>query len=186
MSLRRGFKAEADWYAREMRRELKLNPHDPLCPWQLANHLEIEIVKLSGYRKEASEAVGYLMSKGRDHFSAVTVFPTRHGRKRVICTNDSHAKTRQAASVSHELSHALLGHPPTDMFEVDPIAEEEAHWMGPALLVSVEAAMRIAFRKISIDDAAEHYGVSADLMRMRLNVTGALKRANRPLNRRSA
>lgn len=183
MNLRRGFKTEAEWYAQEMRRELKLKPHDPLCPWRLAAHLEIEVVKLSALatdtEKDVKAAVRYLMSTGSEHFSAVTIFPTHHGRKRVICANDSHAATRQSASISHELTHALLGHRPKSLFEFDKIAEDEAHWMGPALLVSDKAATQIAYRRISVDEAAKEFGVSSKLMQMRLNVTGAMKRLSR-------
>ena len=57
--------------------------------------------------------------------------------------------------------------------------EEEAKWLGPALLVSEEAALRIARGKIPIDAVAAEFGVSAALLRMRLNVTGAQKRAAR-------
>jgi hypothetical protein len=31
-ALRRGFKAEANWYASSLRKELDIAPHLPLCP----------------------------------------------------------------------------------------------------------------------------------------------------------
>ncbi len=177
MTLRRGFKKDADEYAREMRHELQLRSSDPLCPWTLANHLEIDVFPLSALKSSAPAAIKYLMAQGRSFFFAVTVFTGRHGRKRSICVNDGNPKTRQAADVAHELSHALLGHPPTEAFKPDSVAEEEARWMGPALLVSSEAALTIARQRLPLADASAHYGVSEQLMRMRLNVTGALKRA---------
>ncbi|TAI59863.1 hypothetical protein CWO89_43865 [Bradyrhizobium sp. Leo170] len=61
----------------------------------------------------------------------------------------------------------------------DPVIEEEANWLGPALLVSEEAAKHIARMSLPVAKASEVYGVSEDLMRMRLNVTGALIRAAR-------
>lgn len=186
MSLRRGFKTEADAHARELRAELHLLKHAPLCPWKLARHLAIPIIPLSALRPFAPEAVRTLLGPGRGFFSAVTVFGGRHGCVRLVCHNDGHAKTRQAADISHELSHAILGHPPTRPFEGDDVAEEEAKWLGPALLVSQEAAMHVAFHNLSVESAAGVYGVSEDLMRMRLNVTGALKRAGRSRTRTSA
>ena len=47
---RRGFKAEADAYARNLRAEMQLRAIDPLCPWKLADYLGIDVVNLSSLR----------------------------------------------------------------------------------------------------------------------------------------
>lgn len=186
MTFRRGFKAEANWFATSLRAELGLRPYEPICPWRLAELLAIRIVPISELRRFAPKAVAFLLTTGRGKFSAVTVFYGRYGKMRLICHNDGNAKTRQTSDISHELSHAILAHPPKQMFEHDPTAEAEARWMGPTLLVPDEAAHRIASCGQSITDAANDFGVSADLMQMRLNVSGALVRARRRNKRRSA
>jgi hypothetical protein len=56
------------------------------------------------------------------------------------------------------------------------IGEEEADWLGPAILVSEEAALRVAREGIPLVTAAELYRVSEQVMRFRLNVTAANKR----------
>ena len=179
MALRRGFKKEANEYAREFRVELGLQDWSPLCPWTLAGHLEIPLLGLSDLRGKARVDVEYLMKHGRDFFSAVTVFS---GVKRAILHNDANARTRQAADISHEIAHAVLGHSPEELFDgngkrpINAIAEEEAKWLGPALLVSEEAALLVAKSGRPVAEAAEEYGVSVPLMRMRLNVTGAVRR----------
>jgi Zn-dependent peptidase ImmA (M78 family) len=179
MGLRRGFKKEANEYAREFRIELGLPCWSPLCPWKLASHLEIPLLRLSDLKGKAGVEVEYLMKHGRDFFSAVTVFG---GVKRAILHNDGNAKTRQAADIAHEIAHAVLGHPPHALFEgngqrkINAIAEEEAKWLGPALLVSEEAALLVARSGRPVAEAAKEYGVSIALMRMRLNVTGAMRR----------
>ena len=61
----------------------------------------------------------------------------------------------------------------------DDLLEEEANWLGPALLVSEEAAIHIVERQMAIDFASDHYGASTQLVRMRLNVSGAAKRVAR-------
>ena len=185
MEFRRGFKSEAAKHAAALRQELGLPPHAPLCPWQLAGHLEIPIIPLSQLESYDRAAILHLMGIGRDEFSAVTIFLGRHQRRRAICHNDAHAKTRQAANVAHELAHAILAHARTLMFDRDPIAEAEANWLGPALLVSEEAAWHIAKHGIAPEAAALMYKVSNDVMRMRLNVTGALIRAERLRRRRA-
>jgi Zn-dependent peptidase ImmA (M78 family) len=176
MTLRRGFKSDANWYARVLRGELGLRPSDPLSPWELAKHLAITIVPLSNLRRYAPEQAQILMTRGRKWFSAVTIFTGRYGRSRLICNNGGNALTRQAADISHELAHALLGHTSKQIFQRDAVAEEEAQWMGPTLLVPEEAALSIARRRLSISEAARLFGVSESLVRMRLNVTAAFKR----------
>lgn len=176
---RRGFKTEAESHALELRKELKLPDHSPICPWKLAEHLEIPVHTLRSIRDVEPEAYSYLSGVGHEYFSAVTLFGGTHGRTRMICHNQSHAKTRQRANLAHELAHAILLHPPTAMFECDLETEEEAKWLGPALLVPQPAAIKIAFASDAIDVAADNYGVSEMLMRMRLNVTGANNIARR-------
>ncbi|MDF1817048.1 MAG: ImmA/IrrE family metallo-endopeptidase [Immundisolibacteraceae bacterium] len=183
MELRRGFKKETNEYARELRKELNKEPFEPLCPLDLAKHLLLPIAKLSELAPE--EAVAYLTVTNQDVFSAVTVF---NGRKRLIVHNDSHHPNRQTANIAHELSHAILGHPPTPPFtdsgerflnaEVQGL-EDEANWMGPALLISEEAALHIVRQKMSLIDAGIQYGVSKQLLQMRINVTGAKRRVSR-------
>lgn len=176
---RRGFKTEAEGHALELRGELNLADHAPICPWKLAEHLEIPVHTLRSIREIEPRAYAYLSGVGHEYFSAVTLFGGKHGCTRMICHNESHAKTRQRANLAHELAHAILLHPPTEMFECDLETEEEAKWLGPALLVSQPAAIKIAFASEPIDVAAANYGVSEVLMRMRLNVTGANNIARR-------
>lgn len=183
MAFRRGFKAEANWYSREFRAELGLQPQSPLCPFVLARHLELPVMQLSEFRKTAPEAAEFLLShRGRDHFSAVTIFPD--GR-RVIIHNESHDPVRQHANLAHEISHAVLQHPPVVPFteagtrNINRDYEDEANWMGPALLVSEEAALSIVRRRVTVEQAALEFRVSVQLMRMRIGVTNAHLRVKR-------
>ncbi len=188
MKLKRGFKKETNEYAKEFREELNRKPFEPLCPLELADHLLIPILKIS--ELEEKEAVRHLTIIDQNVFSAATVF---HGRKRIIVHNDSHHFRRQAANIAHELSHAILGHPPTPPFtdsgerfintEIQEF-EDEANWMGPSLLISEEAALHIVSKKIAMSDAVTLYGVSQQLIQMRINVTGAKKRVSHYRNYR--
>ena len=93
------------------------------------------------------------------------------------------AHGRQASNIAHELAHSLLWHEPAPAFDGDGMREwnaeqeEEAQWLAGALLISEEAALSIVRRKLSLDDAAQLYGTSVDMVRGRINVTGARKRA---------
>lgn len=181
MGLRRGFKSEANWYAREMRQELGLPPHGPLCPWRLAAHLEFPLIPLSALALEEPEAAAYFRTtKGQKEFSAITLFK---GRERLVVHNDAHDPKRQAADISHELAHGLLNHPPKPPIDAsgsrhyDAVLEAEANWLGPALLISDEAALLIVRRGYTLEEASDRYGASVDVVRMRLNVSGASRRA---------
>lgn len=181
MTLRYGFKTEANWYAREMRRELNLPTHGPLCPWTLAKHLDFPVVPLSCYEASQPKAVSYFRSNlGQREFSAITVF---YGHARLIVHNDAHEPERQASNIAHELAHGLLLHPPKPPLDeqgsrhYNPTLEAEANWLGPALLVSDEAAVRVVRMGLTVAAAAALYKVSEQVMQMRINVSGARKRA---------
>lgn len=182
MAYRRGFKTEANDIAREVRLELGLSPMDPLDPRVLAHYLEIPIRPLSSMREYASFAVHQFSSVDISAFSAVTIF---HGRERHILHNDFHNSGRQASNLAHELAHALLHHPPTPALNDqgsrnwEKGVEDEANWLGGALLVSEEAALTIVRKRLSHSQAAKLYQVSEEMIRFRLNVTGAQIRITR-------
>ncbi|MBY3320633.1 ImmA/IrrE family metallo-endopeptidase [Rhizobium laguerreae] len=185
--LRRGFKSEASWYSKSVRAELGLRPHDPICPWSLAAHLDLPVIKVSDFIQIEPAAVAYLHSRdGQDEFSAITA---DLGSRRVIIHNDAHDRKRQAADLAHEIAHGLLLHNLAPLTGIsgernyDREIEEEASWLGPTLLVPDEAALSIAFRLadrcLTMQEASDEYGVSDPLLKMRLNVSGAIIRASR-------
>lgn len=181
MGLRRGFKTEANATAREFRGELGLAADSPLCPFTAAEHLDVPVRKLTSFHDISPIETALLLSKG----TAVSAVTACIGVQRLIIYNDALPQTRSHADIMHEIAHMLLIHPPhsvcTDAGDrhYDREMEEEANWLGPAMLVSEEAALHVARRALSIPIAANLYGVSPDLMRMRLNVTGAQRRATR-------
>jgi len=180
MALRRGFKSEANAYAREFREELSLAHCDPLCPFQLAHHLEIPIVALNSFANDEPGPCDYLRSnKGQKEFSEITIC---YGSERLIIYNDAHSPGRIASDIAHELSHIILMHPPKEPFDsagsrhYNAALEEEANWLGPALLISEEAALKIGKSGIPVPAAAKKYGVTRAVMTMRLNVLAVSRR----------
>lgn len=174
--------------AREVRRELGLGDLDRLDPWALAAHLEIPVWALTDYRDAAPAVVDRLGIQEPDAFSAVTVF---NGVRRTIVHNDMHIPERQASNLTHEIGHGLLLHPPTPALDDtgcrlwDATVEEEAGYLGGALLITEDAALWIVRRRLTEQQAAEHFGVSRDMVRYRINITGARMRVERARRFRS-
>lgn len=182
MSVSWAFRDEANDIARCVRRELRLLESAPLNSFRLAEHLCIPVLSVAELYSQLPHLVPPDDNRYRSGFSAVTVF---HGCERLIVHNEHHERPRQHSNIAHELAHALLLHEPHQPFDEDGVRtfdaqmEAEAHWLGPALLVSEQAAISIVRRGISIKEAMDEYEVSEELMRFRLNVTGARKRGAR-------
>ena len=102
-----------------------------------------------------------------------------HGERREILHNDYHHPFRQNSNIAHELAHIILGHPLTKAIkldgqrEFDTTVEEEAKWLGAALLLPKEATKHIALNAIPNTQVQKDYGVSDSLLQYRLRVTDA-------------
>lgn len=135
-------------------------------------------------RRQRPVARGGCVLKGPEQsaFSAATLFKKM---KRRILHNDAHHPRRQSSNISHELGHAILGHPPGPPLKergcghFDKTLEEESHWLEYALLISEEAALFIIQDRMPIEEAVEIYGVSKDLIQFRIRKTGADKKNQR-------
>lgn len=182
MELRRGFKSEAEATARKLREELRLGVAARLDPWKLAAYLGIPVLRLSDFHDELPSEVRQITRRDPHAFSAVTIC---RGSRRLVIVNDAHHPNRQASSLAHELAHILLWHEPAHAFGADsvrewnPEQEAEAQWLGGVLLIPDDAALHIAARRLSLEDAGGEYGVSEDMVRFRLQVTAAKKRVAR-------
>lgn len=182
MGYQRGFKTEANATALEVRRDLHLRALDPLDPFVLAKHLEIPVINLSDLARTSAGA-NYLLTIEPESFSAMTVFS---GTERTIVHNDAHSDGRVSSNITHEAAHGLRLHPPTPALDDrgcrlwDQDIEDEAQFLAGALLVTEDAALAIARgRFANLEDAAAHLRVSIQMIRYRLNVTGAQKRVAR-------
>ncbi len=186
MSLRRGFKANANRISLRLRQSLGLGPEAPIDLTHIAARLNIRIVCLTEFADEYPAAVRQLTVIDEGAFSAATL-PLGSG-KRIIIHNDRHDPGRQSNSIAHELAHVLLGHRFTLPIDAsgcrngDRELEEQANWLGPTILISNEAAMHIVRIGMDTGTACNLYKVSPTLLRMRINASGATTRIRRALN----
>lgn len=187
--LRRGFKAEAERLAVDLRAELGLSVRDRLDPRELAEHLGIPVLPLTELAGDLRNPMSLRRATAaRAGFSAATICA---GSRRLIVFNPAHPPGRRANSLAHELSHVLLDHPPQPAIghgggrRWDGEREAEADWQAGALLVPREGALWWMAKGGTIESGAVHFGVSVDLFKWRVNQTGVTKqlrasRARRP------
>jgi len=175
--VKRGFKSAAERIAKEMRDELDLTDDARLEPLELAECLAIPVFSLRQVSRVApgNSFSRYFAAVDPDSFSAITIF---QGYERFIVHNENHHPNRQASNLAHEVSHSLLEHEPTPVVSEngerywDAQVEEEATWLGAALLVPRAGALSLVKSDWTIQDVAAHYGVSESLCRWRIRQTG--------------
>lgn len=164
---RRGFKAEAERLALDVRDEVGAGPYGRLAPAQVAEEYGIRMLDLSELACTDGGALD-------DDVSAVTVV---QGTRRLIVVNDGMSRVRQRSAVAHELAHILLEHDPSAILDGrrqwQPAVEAEADWLGGCLLVPKGAAIGCAMAGMSDRAVSARYGTSVALARWRMNVTAA-------------
>jgi Zn-dependent peptidase ImmA (M78 family) len=104
-----------------------------------------------------------------------------HGLSAVIL-NPTHGKPRQRNDLMHEVAHIHLGHVPNRVdttpdglllvSDFSKEQEEEADWLGAALLLPREAILACRRNGHSVAQICGKYGISRPLCEWRLRMTG--------------
>ena len=97
-----------------------------------------------------------------------------------IVYNDEHALPRHRSNLAHEFAHALLQHPARDSgigTQAEEENEAEAAWLSGVILLPAHQARHIAGTRMSREAAERQFEISSEMLRYRLNVTGAAKMA---------
>jgi hypothetical protein len=180
--MRRGFKADCERRSIAAREELGLGPTAALCPWAYADSLGAMVFGADELELEPEHAF-QLLHRDRDSWSGMTL---HEEGTHVVVLNSAHPRTRQTATLMHEIAHIMLGHVPADV-SVSPSGlvllsdysadqEQEADWLGAALLLPEAVLLDGRSRGLSIATIAEAYGVSDVLCQWRSRMTGVEKR----------
>ena len=174
--LRRGFKAEAERVAGDLRSTLGLGESAPIDPKEAASSLDISV--FSADELVPRERLQELDALQPGCFSACTfsMSPTRT----VIVYNPLSGQTRRRSDIAHELSHIVLNHQLSNVEQLgdtpflvcDATQEEEANWLGGCLLLPRRFLLESVRRGDDISSIAQTCGVSEQLARWRVNVTG--------------
>jgi Zn-dependent peptidase ImmA (M78 family) len=126
-----------------------------------------------------SDLVGAVATLHGAERQAVSAFTVIRGSMRQVVYNDAQDPGRTANNITHELCHGLLLHPPAPALDHrgcriwNADHEDEATFQSGALLIPAKAAWWIAKQRQPLLDASLEYGCSQDLVRWRINITGA-------------
>ena len=179
MTLRHGFKAEAERIASDQRELLGLAPADPVNPFLLLRQHNITVrtpSQVDDLSPLESESLAALV----EHFSAWSAVTLRTPNGVLVVHNPLHEIRRQHSNLTHELAHVLLRHRPGAlqtvygcvMRDFDEIQEEEAACLGDTILAPRIALATAARRKRTVAQTAHWLGASEQLVRYRVQITG--------------
>jgi len=180
--MRRGFKAESERLSEAARASLGLGALEKLDPWAYAESLGAYILAADELDLPPQHAA-QLLERDPDSWSGMTL---AEDGLLLIVLNSAQSKRRQASTLMHELAHSILDHTPASV-QVSPAGlvllsdfsdeqEEEADWLGGALLLPQAALYHHRSAGKSVTDIARHFGVSDDLCHWRCRMTGVEKR----------
>lgn len=180
--MRRGFKADAERRALSARTELGLPALGPLCPWAYAAHRDILVFEAKDLALPDVH-MRQLLVHDPDSWSGMSLV---EDGVHLVVLNSAQSRARRAATLMHEIAHIDLDHAPSEV-SVSPSGlvllsdysadqEDEADWLGGALLLPESALLHHRSRGASIEWIAAEYGVSEPLCTWRCRMTGVEKR----------
>jgi len=165
----------------KFRHRFAVPPDVPLQPFEIGKRFpDATLLRRDDLeRLVAPEDLAEAFGPARFRWSAVTVpIP---GVGNVIILNDTHATTRQNATLMEEFFHIVLRHKPSKIKpcphtglmrrEFDSSMEEEAYWSAAAALVPYGALRCMVEQGHTISGIATYFEVSVDLVEFRLKVT---------------
>jgi Zn-dependent peptidase ImmA (M78 family) len=154
-------------------------PIQPLRALDVAQHYDVIVWSPLDIRGISSADLHHLLNAGQEEWSGFTV---RLNARHLIVVNAAQSGRRQNSVVMHELAHIILGHELTNAIitgaghlvpsTYDQNQEDEAAWLGGTLLLPRPALLWMRRRRLSDEEAADHFAVSPDLLRWRIRMTG--------------
>lgn len=178
--MRKGFKKWSDEKATFLRKEMGLGEYDRLCPYKIADHLNLKIYAIDEVPNMLQSITQIMTTLGHGQFHALAMI-AKSGQK-VIIYNPSNTEKRRHSDLMHEISHMLCEHKfessfetnlPVLMREYNEAYEQEANWLGGCLLFPKCAVFATVKHKRDEEATCDRYGISSEMFRYRVNVTGA-------------
>jgi Zn-dependent peptidase ImmA (M78 family) len=177
--LKRGFKSQCERRAIELRRQMGRKPIDPLAAAHVAQHHNVAVWSPGNVNGVPAIDLNHLLGPGAQEWSAFTL---RIVERHLIVVNTAQSPRRQNSVIMHEMAHIILGHELHGgtvssgghliVSNYNQDQEDEAAWLGGTLLLPRPALVWMRRRSLADDDAATYFGVSPDLLKWRIRMTG--------------
>ena len=162
-----------------MRRLLGRRPLEALPAADVAKHYDVTVWHPHQIAGIPVNDIAQLLGPGSDEWSGFTM---RIGDRHLVVLNSSQSARRQNSVLMHQIAHIVLGHDlASAMFTdegdfvpstYDQDQEDEAAWLGGTLLLPRPALLWMRRQGLSDDEAATSFGVSPELLRWRIRMTG--------------
>lgn len=183
VKLVRGFKAKAEKIAKEYRNVLGKNVRDPLCAFELADHLNIMIYTPAEiFSSISSEEYSFCGNNEILGWSALTMVTGNNNK--IIIHNNFHPFTRQQSNIMHELAHIICDHTfadnrllniPIGMRDYNPLFEEEANCLGSTIQLPREALIWAKNENLTNLEISKIFNASLEMINYRLRMSGVLR-----------
>jgi Zn-dependent peptidase ImmA (M78 family) len=176
--VRRGFKAEAERLAQNVRTQMGKRAADPLDAKELAQHVGADIRSADSLTSLTKLEELERLQPGA--FSACTF---TINEKQVIVYNPLSSPGRTQSDIAHEAAHIILGHQLKTVetiggitfFTCDADEEQEANWLAGCLLLPRSLLLRAARRGLDSHAIAREFNVSEPMAAFRLRTTGVAR-----------
>ncbi len=173
-------KAYEDWIERKglwLRRLAGEGPDSPLDMWAFARRLGFFILSPQEIPSLSPKTVSQLAVRAHHEWSGgALVLPNGD---HVILINPNHSQARNASTIAEEIVHIKLDHKLTRLeFSSSGLLlkgynqskEMQAKAVAAAMLVPYKALIRATQRGVPIEQIADHFKVSTELVKFRLKV----------------
>ena len=184
--MRRGFKAEAERVAARHRAEYGTCVRDRLDPIGFLKSKGLIVLGASEVPRMSDDDLHQLLEVDGKCWSGLTVREAGHT---AVIFNDAHHPHRQASTLMHEWAHIELRHRPSRadraengillLSDYPAELEEEADWLGGAMLLPRDGLLHHCSRGLSVEEVAKLYGVSIQLAQWRIGKTGVARQLGR-------
>jgi Zn-dependent peptidase ImmA (M78 family) len=173
--MRRGFKAEAEQIASDIRAQMGKRASDRLDALELADHLGAQVRRADELTALAKLETLEGLQPGA--FSACTF---TIGDQRVIVYSPLASPGRTQSDIAHEAAHIILKHAVSEVrtmggitfFSCDPDEEQEANWLAGCLLLPRPLLVAATRRGMGAAAIAAAYNVSEQMATFRIRATG--------------
>ncbi|GCE49825.1 uncharacterized protein DUF955 [Thermosporothrix hazakensis] len=161
-----------------LRKALQIHAYDPLPARRLAQYLKVPVISPLEIPGIDEQLIQILLADNAG-WSALTLPLGKE--KHLIIYNPNHASTRYESNIMHELAHLLLGHQPICFHQLSGgllsrefrIADEQAaEYLGGCLQIPARGLDWAFQRGMTLQEIANHFGASLQMVRYRCNMTG--------------